>query len=237
MRLLFERSWDENHCVCPFKEYHGNHTALKIRDVCMDFEAYFKVHSLVSVHAKSIILGQMINLNMIFHVVGSVYRLVEIWNSPWQFPAEFRNGQLHTLTNQIDIRLFLSTNQKQSQTQLLLDVRTFCRAFWRLQVFPRWLQIRAPFFEFWLVECVRYDCCDCSVVITLIYAGFSFVWQVLYTKNNVECFCKDSLSLNLALPLSDKTGKNTIYLYTRNALHRKTLMLKGTAIDMTINEK
>ena len=212
--------------------------ALKIRDVCMDFEAYCKVYSLVSVHAKSIILGQMINLNMIFHVVGSVYRFVEIWNSH-QFPAEFRNGQLHTLTNQIDIRLFLSTNQKQSQTQLLLDVRTFCRAFWRLQVFPRWLQIRAFFLEFWLVECVRYDCCDYSVVITLICAGFSFVRQVLYTKNNVECFCKDSLSLNLALPLSDKTRKNTIYLYTRNALHRKTLMWKGTAIDMrtVINKK
>ena len=51
---------------------------LKIRDVCMDFEAYFKVYSLVSVHPKSIILGQMTNLNMIFHVVVSVYRLVKI---------------------------------------------------------------------------------------------------------------------------------------------------------------
>ena len=69
---------------------------LKIRDVCMDFEPYFKVHNLVSVHFKSIILGQMTNLNMIFHVVVSVvsvYRFVKIWNSP-QFPAEFRNGQL-----------------------------------------------------------------------------------------------------------------------------------------------
>ena len=65
---------------------------LKIRDVCMDFEPYFKVHNLVSVHPKSIILRQMTNLNMIFHVVVSVYRLVEIWNSP-QFPDEFRNGQ------------------------------------------------------------------------------------------------------------------------------------------------
>ena len=57
----------------------------------MDFEPYFKVHNLVSVHPKSIILGQMTNLNMIFHVVVSVYRLVNIWNSP-QFPDEFRNG-------------------------------------------------------------------------------------------------------------------------------------------------
>ena len=55
---------------------------LKTRDVCMDFEPYFKVHNLVSVHPKSIILGQMTNLNMIFHVVMSVYRLVKIWNSP-----------------------------------------------------------------------------------------------------------------------------------------------------------
>ena len=54
----------------------------KIRDVCMDFEPYFKVHNLVSVHPQSIILGQMTNLNMIFYVVVSVYRLVKIWNSP-----------------------------------------------------------------------------------------------------------------------------------------------------------
>ena len=47
---------------------------LKIRDVCMDFEPYFKVHNFVSVHPKSIILGQMTNLNMIFHVIVSVYR-------------------------------------------------------------------------------------------------------------------------------------------------------------------
>ena len=51
---------------------------LKIRDVCMDFEAYFKFYSLVSVHPKSIILCQMANLKMIFHVVVSVYRLVKI---------------------------------------------------------------------------------------------------------------------------------------------------------------
>ena len=47
-------------------------------DVCMAFEPFFKVHNLVSVHPKSIILGQMINLNMIFHVVVSVYLLVKI---------------------------------------------------------------------------------------------------------------------------------------------------------------
>ena len=44
----------------------------------MDFEAYFKFHSLVSVHPKSIILGQMTNLDMIFHVVVLVYQFVKI---------------------------------------------------------------------------------------------------------------------------------------------------------------
>ena len=51
---------------------------LKIKDVCMDFEPYFKVHNLVSVHSKSVILGQMTNLNIVFHMVASVYRLVKI---------------------------------------------------------------------------------------------------------------------------------------------------------------
>ena len=40
----------------------------------MDFEQYFKVHNLLSAQPKSIVLGQMANLNMIFHVVVSVYR-------------------------------------------------------------------------------------------------------------------------------------------------------------------
>ena len=44
----------------------------------MDFDPYLKVHNLVSVHPKSIILGQMTNLNMTVHVVVSVYRLVKI---------------------------------------------------------------------------------------------------------------------------------------------------------------
>ena len=44
----------------------------------MDFDPYLKVHNLVSVHPKSIILGQMTNRNMIVHVVVSVYRLVKI---------------------------------------------------------------------------------------------------------------------------------------------------------------
>ena len=60
-----------------FKSLYGfGGRFLKIRDVCIDFEPYFKVNNLVSVHPK------MTNLNMIFHVVMSVYRLVKIWNSP-----------------------------------------------------------------------------------------------------------------------------------------------------------
>ena len=68
-----------------FKEYRRNHKIfknlhdfgrrwLKIKDVCMDYKPYFKVYNLVSVHPKSVILGQMTNLNMGFHMV-SVYRL------------------------------------------------------------------------------------------------------------------------------------------------------------------
>ena len=68
---------------------------LKIKDVCMDFEPNFRVHNLIYIYPKSIKLGQMINLNMIFHVVVSVYRLVKIWNSP-QFRVEFRNGLFRT---------------------------------------------------------------------------------------------------------------------------------------------
>ena len=51
---------------------------LQCRDVCMDFKPCFKVHNLVSVHPKIIILGQMINLDMIFDVVVSLYRLVKL---------------------------------------------------------------------------------------------------------------------------------------------------------------
>ena len=79
--------------IKKFKNLYGfEGRCLKIRDVCMDFEPYFKVHSLVSDYPKSIILNQMTNLNMIFYVVVSVYRFVKIWNLP-QFPAEFRNGR------------------------------------------------------------------------------------------------------------------------------------------------
>ena len=50
--------------------------SLKIRGVCMDFELYFKVHNLVYVQPKRIKRGQTINLNVIFHVMVSIYRLL-----------------------------------------------------------------------------------------------------------------------------------------------------------------
>ena len=59
------------------KNYDFGGRFVKIGDVCMDFEPCFKVHDLISVHPKTTILGQMTNLNMIFHVVVSVYRLVK----------------------------------------------------------------------------------------------------------------------------------------------------------------
>ena len=51
---------------------------LKIRDVCMDFEPYFKPHNLVNVHPKNIKLGQMTKLDMIFYVMVPDYRLIKI---------------------------------------------------------------------------------------------------------------------------------------------------------------
>ena len=86
---------------------------LKIRDVSIDFKPYFIVHNLVSVHPKSIILGQMTNLNMIFHVVVSVYRLVKILNSP-QSPTEFRNGQCR-VKKRSRIGVWISVRSKDAQ--------------------------------------------------------------------------------------------------------------------------
>ena len=78
---------------------------LKIRDAYMDFEPYFKVHNLVTVYPRSIILGQITNLNMIFHVVGSVYRLVKIWNSS-QFPW-WISGRPISYCVIVQVRVFL----------------------------------------------------------------------------------------------------------------------------------
>ena len=68
----------------------------------MDFEPCFKVYNLVSIRPKSMKLGQMINLNVIFHMMGSVYRLVTIRNSP-QFPVEFRNGLYYCISRHVAV--------------------------------------------------------------------------------------------------------------------------------------
>ena len=47
----------------------------------MNFEPCFKVYNLVSVHPKSIKLGQMTTLSVIFDVAVSIYRLGKILNS------------------------------------------------------------------------------------------------------------------------------------------------------------
>ena len=83
----------------------------KMRDVCMDFEPYFKVHNLVNVHPKNIKLGQMTNLDMIFYVMVPDYRLAKIWNSP-QFPVEFWNGLLASPTSAQAEILALAPNMK-----------------------------------------------------------------------------------------------------------------------------
>ena len=59
-----------------FKSLHGfGGHCLAITEVCMDFEPYFMVYNSVSVHPNSIIPspGRLTNLNMVFHVLVSVY--------------------------------------------------------------------------------------------------------------------------------------------------------------------
>ena len=48
----------------------------------MYLEPCFKVHDLVVIQLKNTKLGQMTNLNMIFYMVVSIYKLDQIYNSP-----------------------------------------------------------------------------------------------------------------------------------------------------------
>ena len=50
----------------------GDAVSTLIRNVCMDFEPCFKVYHLVSVHPRSIKIGQMTTFNMIFLVTLSI---------------------------------------------------------------------------------------------------------------------------------------------------------------------
>lgn len=52
-------------------------TLSRSRDICMDFEACLKIHTLITVQRKRINLGQMIHHNMIFYVVVSNYQQVK----------------------------------------------------------------------------------------------------------------------------------------------------------------
>ena len=102
--------------VKNFKSLYGfGGRCIKIKDVCMDFEPCFKVHNLVhnlvSVHPKSIILSQMTNLDMIFHVVVSVYRL----NLP-QFPVKFWNSLFLPPHAQIFFTVLLPRDSFESKT-------------------------------------------------------------------------------------------------------------------------
>ena len=64
------------------KSFYGfGGRCVKIRDVCMDFEPYLKVHNLISVHLKSIILGQITNLNMIILNFGTAYYYRHVCNA------------------------------------------------------------------------------------------------------------------------------------------------------------
>ena len=54
----------------------GRH--LKIRDICMDLEPCFKVHNLVVIQLNNTKLGQMTNLDMIFYMVVSIYKLDQL---------------------------------------------------------------------------------------------------------------------------------------------------------------
>ena len=86
--------------IKKFKSLYGfGGRCLNVREVCMDFEPCFKVHNLVSVYPKGMKLGQMTNLNVIFHVVVFIclsigYNLklapVPCWISEW--PIDYRAG-------------------------------------------------------------------------------------------------------------------------------------------------
>ena len=108
---------------------------LKIKDVCMDFEPYFKVHNLVSVYPKSVILGQMTNLNMVLHMVVSVYRLVKILKLapvPWwiseqlifdqsqcvSYTLTYVTAALQSVFPQTELGTFMSLTKRDKERQL-----------------------------------------------------------------------------------------------------------------------
>ena len=63
-----------------FKSLYGfGERRLKIRDVCMDFEPYFKVHNLFAVHHKSIILQGSYGSWKTWKVLEFYYGIFQDW--------------------------------------------------------------------------------------------------------------------------------------------------------------
>ena len=58
----------------------------------MDLEPGYKVHNLVVIQINNTKLGQMTNLEVVFHMVVSIYKLDKICY-PAQSPAQPQSGQ------------------------------------------------------------------------------------------------------------------------------------------------
>ena len=69
--------------------FWGRH--LKIEDFCMDLGPCLKVHNLIVIQLNNTNLGQMTNLDVIFYMVVSIYRLHKICNAI-QSPAQPQSG-------------------------------------------------------------------------------------------------------------------------------------------------
>ena len=83
------------------------------------------LYNFISVYPKSIKLGQMTTLNMIFYVVVSIYRLVKIWNSS-QFLAQFWNGQYihgNTVSPTFDFNATTETNYQVNIKILIVQLQ------------------------------------------------------------------------------------------------------------------
>ena len=117
--------------IKKFKSLYGfGGRILKIIDVCMDFEPYFKVHNMVSVYYKSIILGQMTNLNMIFYVMVLVYGSVPWWISERPFRHILRLDT-RTMFSHFYKPSISSTKWTYNSTLLGIFYSCFC-GFWRV---------------------------------------------------------------------------------------------------------
>ena len=83
---------------------------LKIKDVCMDFEPYFKVHNLVSVHPKSVILGQMTNLDMVFYIGNRLIK--NQYLGSLLFPYSCISTLVSFNNNKVNVELYFRRNNQ-----------------------------------------------------------------------------------------------------------------------------